>query len=117
MRSRPPGRPREQHGSQMAEIKENFRLTHKHLRCTPEDRMRKRGTNGLTRFINTSKIGGFLPYNSIGTTKYREWVIARAAQQDLETPKLLDGPFQKSRMDHPGLRTGRARRKDSHYLS
>ena len=115
MRSRPPGRPREQHGSQMAEIKENFRLTHKHLRCTPEDRMRKRGTNGLTRFINTSKIGGFLLFYMVYI--YVEWVIARAAQQDLETPKLLDGPFQKSRMDHPGLRTGRARRKDSHDLS
>jgi len=58
---------------EMTEIKDNRLLTHKHLRCTPEDRMRKEGKYGLTRFINTSKIGCFLPYNSIGIAF--EWYL------------------------------------------
>tara|TARA_R110000765_G_scaffold230604_1_gene334088 strand:- start:200 stop:439 length:240 start_codon:yes stop_codon:yes gene_type:complete len=44
----------------MAEIKDKLLLTYKHLRCKPEDRIRKRGIYGLTYAINTRKIGGFL---------------------------------------------------------
>ena len=54
------GRARASRRRVMAEIKENFRLTYRNLRCKPEDRMRKDGTYGLTNDVNTYKIGGFL---------------------------------------------------------
>jgi hypothetical protein len=54
------GRARASRRRRMAENKEKLLLTYKHLRCKPEDRMRKRGTHGLINAINTRKIGGFL---------------------------------------------------------
>jgi len=46
--------------NETAEIKDKCLLTYKHLRCTPEDRMRKEGTYGLTNTINTSKTGDYM---------------------------------------------------------
>ena len=90
------GRARGSRRRVMAEIKENFRLTYKHLRCKPEDRMRKRGTYGLINAINTRKIGGFLLFCVVYI--YTQWVkillrpgswsAAPAARQTPETPDM-----------------------------
>jgi len=87
------GRPREVPIKEMAEIKDKCLLTYKHLRCSPEDRMRKRGTYGLTNAINPSKTRYYYTYNSSNIEIHLMTCCARASRQ---TPKLLDGPLQKT---------------------
>jgi len=54
-------------------------LTNASTPVIPEDRMRKRGKYGLTGFTYTCKIGCFLPFYSITTTRNRELVICSPA--------------------------------------
>ena len=91
-----PGAPGTSRRRRMAENKEKLLLTYKHMRCKPEDRMRKRGTYGLINAINTRKIGGFLLFCVVYI--YTQWVApavpglpgdaAPASRQTPETPNM-----------------------------
>ena len=87
------GRAREFLRVEMAENKEKLLLTYKHLRCKPEDRMRKRGTYGLTNAINTRKIGGFLLFYVVYI--YTQWVNILLCPGFQETQLLLPGKLRK----------------------
>ena len=90
------GRARASLRVEMAKNKEKLLLTYKHLRCNPVDRMRKRGTYGLTNAINTRKIGSFLLFCVVYI--YTQWVApavpglpgdaAPASRQTPETPNM-----------------------------
>ena len=90
------GRARASLRVEMAKNKEKLLLTYKHLRCNPVDRMRKRGTYGLTNAINTRKIGGFLLFCVVYIYTQRvkillrpgSWSAAPAARQTPETPNM-----------------------------